>query len=177
LKNQGFYIDTSDLQAYVKYLQTLSYNDMIRDSAAVVRQSAQDMRRAYMPLVPESKRKGETRRYKFTKGNLRRSVGVYKKIQRSTFVVEFSVGFKLHRYGDLSKKIRRGGRANDGYYGTWVNSGVAGRQKGKAKEPYSSMGFRDRAEIAVNRVYEKGLSTRGSRVIERKLKKIAERKK
>lgn len=176
MKNQGFYIDTSDLQEYVKYLQTLSYKDMIRESAAVVRQTANDMKAAYKSFVPVSKREGETRRYKFTKGNLKRSVGVYKKRQRSTFVVEFSVGFKLHRSGELARKIRQGKRAYDGYYGSFVNAGVAGQQKGRPKTRYANEGFRDRAEIAVNRVYAQGMSQRGRRVIERKLKKIAERK-
>jgi len=177
LKNQGFYIDTSDLQEYIKYLQTLSYKDMIRESAAVVRQTANDMKAAYKSFVPVSGRSGATKKYGFTSGNLRRSLGVYRKRQTSTWMVEFSVGFKQHRFGSLAKKIGQGKRAYDGYYGAWVDAGVAGRQRGKPQKPYDSEGFRRKAENAVNNVYQAGMSQRGRRVLQRKLTKIAERKK
>jgi hypothetical protein len=178
LKNQGFYIDTSDLQAYVKYLQTLSYKDMIRESAAVVRQTANDMKAAYKSFVPESEREGATKKYGFTSGNLRRSLGVYRKRQTSIFMVEFSVGFKQHKSGELARKVGQGKRAYDGYYGAWVDAGVAGRQKGQSETKSNlSRRFRKRAESAVNNVYQAGMSARGRRVLEKKLTKIAEGKK
>lgn len=169
MRNQTLYIDTKDLDRYIANMRKKSYKGMIRDANAIARQSANDIKRAYKPFVPKSDREGATKQYGFTSGNLVRSLKIFRKRQRKTFVVEFSIGFKEHQYGSLKRKKR--GTA-DGYYGAWVNAGVAGRQKGRSKRRSNlSQRFRERARGSVNRVMQQGISQRGLKVLRRRLEK------
>lgn len=165
-------LESKDLDAYIKNMRKKDFNGMIRDQNAVVRQVAQDMRRTYKGFVPKSNRKSQTAKYGFKSGNLRKSVNIYRKRQRNNFVTEFSVGFKIHRYGELGALMRRGKRVTDGYYGAFVDAGVAGRQRGKPNKGQSkNAGFRERARRRVNLRMSMGISKRGMRVLQRRLDK------
>lgn len=167
-----FSIDTSDLDAYIKRLQTKSYTAMMHDVRALVRQSAQDIRRVYLPFVPISEKKGARGKYGFTSGNLKRSLRIFQKRQVDKFVAEFSVGFKKHNRGALAAKVMQGKKVSDGYYGAWVNAGVAGRQRGKSLTRSNvSQGFRERAKNTVNATTQGRLSARALKVLKRRLEK------
>ena len=163
-------IDKSELDKYIANMKRKSYKGLTSDATAIARQSANDIKRAYKPFVPKSERKGQTKIYGFRSGNLQRSLRIFKKKRKQPFVVEFSVGFKEHRYGDLMAKINAGKRANDGWYGSLVDAGVAGRQKGRSNSN-RSQGFRGRAKSRVNMVLRNGISQKGMRVLRRRLEK------
>ena len=163
-------IDKSELDRYIANMKRKSYKGLISDATAIARQSANDIKRAYKPFVPKSERKGQTKIYGFRSGNLQRSLRIFKKRRKQPFMVEFSVGFKEHRYGELMAKINAGKRANDGWYGSLVDAGVAGRQKGRSNSN-RSQGFRGRAKSRVNMVLRNGISQKGMRVLKRRLEK------
>ena len=149
---------------------------MISDATAIARQSANDIKRAYKEFVPKSDRSGATKEYGFTSGNLRRSLRLFKKRKRDPLVVEFSVGFKMHLYGTLKDYINMYGKGtrHDGWYGSLVDAGVAGRTRKKKRKKLaksSSAGFRGRAKSRVNSVLARGISGRGVRVLKRRLEK------
>jgi len=169
-----FTLDDYELKLYIKRMKQKSYKGMISDATAIARQSANDIKRVYKDFVPKSSRTGATKEYGFKSGNLRRSLRLFKKRKRDPLVVEFSVGFKMHLYGQLKDYMNLYGKGtrNDGWYGSLVDAGVAGRQRGKPnKGASSSAGFRGRSKGRVNSVLARGISGRGVRVLKRRLEK------
>lgn len=174
MKKTAFHIDASELDRYIANLKKKSYKGMIADVTAITRQAANDIKRAYKSFVPKSSKGSGSGKYGFTSGNLERSLGVYRQKQRSTMTVAFSVGFKKHRYGELAGKLSKGKKASDGYYGAWVDAGVAGRGKNTKKSGGNrskGSGFRERARNRVNIVMSQGISQRGMKVLKRRLEK------
>lgn len=160
-------IHAGELMDYVHHLQTVSYNEMNNGLKSIARQSANDVKAIYMALTPQRTSGGATGKYGATPGNLKRSLRIYQKRQRDAFIVEFSVGYRLHR-GVSKKDIK-----NDGYYGFMVSDGVAGRRP-KAKTPSIQQGnidFINRAKKQANKQIEQGLSERALRFINNKLER------
>jgi hypothetical protein len=165
-------IDTSDVDAYISYLKKKNFKGLMRGVTAITRQGANDIKNVYKPLVPKSGRSGKTKAYGFRSGNLRRSLRIFKKRQRNDMIVEFSVGFKKHKYGELQAKLSQGKRITDGYYGAWVDSGVAGRQRGKPnKGASSSAGFRERAKRRANMRLKMGMSNKAKQFLTKRMNK------
>lgn len=159
-------IHAGELQEYVHHLQTVSYNEMNNGLKSIARQSANDVKAIYMTLTPQRSSGGATGKYGATPGNLKRSLRIYQKRQRDAFIVEFSVGYRLHR-GVAKSDIK-----NDGYYGFMVSDGVAGRRKGKAPSiQKGNIDFIARAKKQANRQIEQGLTERALRFINNKLDK------
>ena len=172
MAKQTFNIDTSDIDDYIAYLQKKDYRGLMSGATAIVRQGANDIKNVYKPLVPKSGRKGRTKAYGFRSGNLRRSLRIYKKKQKHPMVVEFSIGFKKHKYGELQARLSQGKSVTDGYYGAWVDSGVAGRQRGKPnKGASSSAGFRERAKRRANVRTNMGMSKKAKQFLIKRMNK------
>lgn len=167
-------IDSKELEDYIKHLKSLDYRSMNNGAASIVRQVATDIKSTYTAATPRRQSKKRTGKYGTTAGNLQRSLRTFRKRQNDPFVIEFSVGYKTHRYGELAAKLSKGKAPNDGYYGWMVNYGVAGR--GKGKKSYPNQHFIERARKQANNMIGGKLSERASTFIQRKLEKALVKK-
>jgi hypothetical protein len=167
-------LDFSQVDKYVVHLKTLNYNEMNNGMKSIVNQVANDVKDTYHSGTPlrnpraEKARKGtknKSGKYGATPGNLRRSLRVFKKRQPDPFVIEYTVGFKTHKYGTIVGK-----KVIDGYYGWMVNYGKAG--KGKGHSSNRSKGFIQTARKQSNVLLNNGLSDRAEAFIQRKLAKM-----
>lgn len=164
-------IHAGELQDYIHHLQSVSYEEMNAGMKSLVRQSANDIKNVYMQFTPQRTSGGRSGKYGATPGNLRRSLKVFEKRQKNRFVVEFTVGYKLHRKG-TGKDIK-----NDGYYGFMVSDGVAGSRANKVPSlQKGNIDFINRARRNANKLIDTGLSDRALRFIDNKLEKLLAKK-
>jgi hypothetical protein len=172
-KSNFIKIDTSQVDAYIKHLNKMDYRGMNNGASSIVRQVANDVKSDYKAVTPKRDSKKKSGKYGATGGNLQRSLRVFRKKQRNPFIIEYSVGYKTHSYGQLAAKIHKGQKVTDGYYGWMVNYGVAGR--GKGKKDYSNQNFikkaRDRANITIGGKLSNRVTTFLTRKLEKELTK------
>jgi len=179
VRNKTFMtVDTSEVDRYIAYLKTVDVKRLRTEADILVRNQASDIVRIYKPFVPVRQTTGRTNKYGSTPGNLRKSVKYFRHHPRTSgpYIVKYSVGFKLHNRGELASKVSSGKKWNDGYYGAWVDAGVAGRQDGQSKTRSNvSRGFTDRAKPLANRAIQNGLSVKARARITKKLKRLEDR--
>lgn len=175
MANKNFItLDHKQMNDYISHLKSLDYRAMNNGAASIVRQVANDIKSTYKAITPRRNSNKKSGKYGATAGNLQRSLRTFRKRQNDPFVIEFSVGYKTHRYGELAAKLSKGKAPNDGYYGWMVNYGVAGR--GKGKKSYPNQHFIERARKQANTMIGGKLSERASTFIQRKLEKALVKK-
>lgn len=173
-KSNFIKIDTSQISAYIKHLNRMNYRGMNNGASSIVRQVANDVKSDYKAVTPKRDSKKKTGKYGATGGNLQRSLRVFKRKQKSQFIIQYSVGYKTHSYGQLAAKIGKGQKVTDGYYGWMVNYGVAGR--GKGKKDYSNKNFIKKARDRANIIIGGKLSDKVTIFLKRKLEKELSKK-
>ena len=180
-------IDMSEIDDYIKYLKKQNWKDAQRGLTAISRQVAVDVKNNYRWHTPRRKgsyidnrygsRNFKTKSIYGAKGNLRRSIDLFKKRAQfgNPFLISFSVGPKMHGYGQAIGKARAGKRVSkDGWYWYLVNYGLAGAEPNKQR--YSnrtvSKDFVKRARRDGNRIISRKLTSRAVTFLNKKLQKM-----
>ena len=180
-------IDMSCIQDYINHLKKQSWKDAQRGLTAISRQVANDVKRNYRSHTPVRKgsyidnrygsRNFKTKSIYGAKGNLRRSIDLFRQRAQlgNPYLIAFSVGPKMHGYGEAINKARAGKRvAKDGWYWYMVNYGIAGAEPNKRKYSNNTSGrdFVKRARRDGNRILSSKLTQRATDFLNRKLQKM-----